>query len=95
MNQAEFESRLRREGYEAVTREMTAGTVNAEHAHEFDAHVLILEGEMTLTCEGETKVCRAGDSFALPAGRRHAEQCGPVGVRYLAGRRHAVAPSAP
>jgi uncharacterized cupin superfamily protein len=55
----------------------------------------VLDGELTLVCEGETKICRAGDSFALPAGRGHAEESGPNGARYLAGRRYAVAPSAP
>ena len=28
----------------------------------------------------------AGDTFAMSAGRLHTEQCGPEGVRCLAGR---------
>jgi quercetin dioxygenase-like cupin family protein len=89
MNQTDFEAELRAQGYrEVVDRRMEAGTVNPEHAHEFDARLLILEGEMAVSCGGEEHTYRAGDTFAMAAGRRHTERCGPAGVRYLAGRRY-------
>ena len=62
--------------------------MNPEHAHEFDARLLILEGEMTILCGGEERTYGAGDTFAMTAGRRHTERSGPQGVRYLAGRRY-------
>ena len=89
-----FETELREQGYgEVVDRRMEADAVNPEHAHEFDARVLVLEGEMTIVCDGEERTYRAGDTCALTAGRRHTERCGPEGVRYLAGRRYRQAPA--
>ena len=89
MNRAEFESELRNQGYlEVADRRMEANATNPEHAHEFDARLLVLEGEMTITSEGEERTYRAGDTFAMTAGCRHTEQSGADGVRYLAGRRY-------
>jgi quercetin dioxygenase-like cupin family protein len=86
-----FESELREQGYgEVVDRRMEANAVNPDHAHEFDARLLVLEGAMTITAEGDKRTYRAGDTFSMSAGCRHAEQCGPEGVRYLAGRRYPV-----
>jgi quercetin dioxygenase-like cupin family protein len=89
MNRADFEAELHAQGYrEIVDRRMEPGTVNPEHAHGFDARLLVLEGEMTVSCAGEERTYRGGDTFAMTAGRRHTEHCGPAGVRYLAGRRY-------
>jgi len=89
MNRADFESELSAQGYqEIVDRRMQANEANPEHAHEFDAHLLVLEGEMTITREGEERTYRAGDTFAMTAGCRHTERSGVEGVRYLAGRRY-------
>ncbi len=89
MNQADFESQLRAEGYsELIDRRMAANALNPDHAHEFDARVLVLEGEMTIVCDGVEHTYRAGDACAMAAGTRHAERSGPQGVRYLAGRRY-------
>ena len=78
MNRADFESEVREQGYrEVVDRQMEAGAINPEHAHEFDARLLILEGEMTIMCDGEEHTYRSGDTFAMTAGRRHTERSGP------------------
>ena len=45
MNQADFEKKLKAEGYgEMVDRQMEANHFNPEHAHEFDACVLVVDG---------------------------------------------------
>ena len=89
MNRQEFETALREQGYlEIADRRMEPNKINPEHSHEFDARLLVLEGEMTITCEGEEGTYHAGDTFAMNAGCLHTEQCGPEGVRYLAGRRY-------
>jgi quercetin dioxygenase-like cupin family protein len=94
MDRADFEAELHAQGYQQIVdRRMEPGTVNPEHAHEFDAQLLILEGEMTVSCDGAERTHRAGDTFAMTAGRRHTERCGPAGVRYLAGRRYQQAPA--
>src|SRR5438132_12704834 len=84
-----FETELREQGYgEVVDRRMDANAVNPEHAHEFDARLLVLEGAMTIASEGQERTYRAGDTFEMIAGCRHSEQCGAEGARYLAGRRY-------
>lgn len=88
MDRAGFEARLRDEGYhEVADREMPANTVNQSHAHDFDAQLLILDGELTLLRDGVAQTYRAGDSCQVPAGTAHEERAGPQGVRYIAGRR--------
>ena len=89
MDRATFENELRQQGYaEVVDRRMEANSVNPEHAHEFDARLLVIDGAMTISAEGQERTYRAGDSFAMTAGCRHIEQSGPEGARYLAGRRY-------
>jgi quercetin dioxygenase-like cupin family protein len=89
MDRIAFEAELREQGYgEVVDRRMEANALNPEHAHEFDARLLVLEGAMTIASEGKERTYRAGDTFSMSVGCRHAEQCGPEGVRYLAGRRN-------
>ena len=92
MERAIFETELREQGYaEVVDRRMEANALNAEHAHEFDARLLVLEGTMTITTEGAERIYRAGDTFTMGAGCRHSERSGPEGARYLAGRRYPAA----
>jgi quercetin dioxygenase-like cupin family protein len=87
MNQSEFEADLRREGYEVFYSGMRAGMVNDEHAHDFDARVMVIGGEITITRGGTARTFRAGDSCAVPAGELHVEHVGPQGVAFIAGRR--------
>jgi quercetin dioxygenase-like cupin family protein len=90
MDQAEFEASLRRDGYQIVPRSMTPNQRNDTHAHDFDARVLIMVGEMTVTCDGKSQRYRPGESFSLDAGRPHIEQAGAEGCAYIAGRRAAA-----
>ena len=91
MERTAFETELHKQGYaEVVDRRMEANALNPEHAHEFDASLLVLEGAMTITAEGSERTYRAGDTFAMNAGCRHTERCGPEGARYLAGRRYSA-----
>jgi quercetin dioxygenase-like cupin family protein len=84
-----FETELHEQGYaEVVDRRMKPNAVNPEHTHEFDARLLVLDGAMTVTAAGTERTYSAGDTFTMSAGCRHAERSGPVGVRYLAGRRY-------
>jgi quercetin dioxygenase-like cupin family protein len=87
MDRVTFIAELERDSYEIVEREMAPNHVNPEHAHEFDARVMVLTGEITITRDGTATTYRAGDSCAVPADCRHAEQVGPAGVSDIAGRR--------
>jgi quercetin dioxygenase-like cupin family protein len=87
MDRTAFEQELKTGGYEPVERHMDANHFNPEHTHEFDARVLLLDGEMTITRGGKAQTFRTGDTCEIAAGTPHAEQCGPNGAYYLAGRR--------
>ncbi len=90
MNQSDFEADLKREGYEVFYGGLRADHVNPDHAHEWDARVMVIGGEITLTRGGRAETFRVGDSCAVRAGEVHAEQVGPQGVAYIAGRRTAA-----
>jgi len=90
MNQSEFEAELRREGYQVFYGGLKAAEVNPDHTHDWDARVMVLAGEITLTRGGKAETFRAGGSCAVAAGETHAEHVGPQGVAYIAGRRAAA-----
>ena len=91
MNQSEFEADLLRQGYQVFYGGLQAGIVNPDHAHDWDARVLVIGGEITLTRGGKSETFRAGDSCAVAAGEVHAEHVGTQGVAYVAGRRERAA----
>jgi quercetin dioxygenase-like cupin family protein len=64
---------------------------NASHSHPFEVRALMLSGELQLTFEGRTQVCKAGDIFTMRAGCEHEERFGPAGATYLAGRKQPAA----
>jgi quercetin dioxygenase-like cupin family protein len=91
MDRAEFAQKLQAEGYtELFDRKMDASGTGPEHSHEFDALLFVLEGEMTITCNGKPQTVRAGDLCSVPAGTPHTEQFGSKneGVHYLAAWRY-------
>lgn len=90
MNQSEFEAELRRQGYQVFYGGFPAGTVNPDHAHQWDARIMVIGGEITLSRGGRAETFRAGDRCAVAAGEVHAEEIGPQGVAYIAGRRNAT-----
>ena len=88
MNQSEFEAELQREGYQVFYGGLQAGMVNSDHAHDWDARVMVIGGEITVTRGGKAETFRPGDSCAVPAGEMHAERVGAQGVAYIVGRRN-------
>jgi quercetin dioxygenase-like cupin family protein len=87
MTQTEFEADLRREGYQISYGGHKPGTVNAEHAHEWDTRIMVAGGEITVSRGGRAESLHAGQSCMVPAGELHAEHIGPEGVALVIGRR--------
>ena len=84
----QFTKQLALDGYtETLTRTWEPNQLVATHSHLFDAHALVLEGEFTLSWNGQSQLLRKGDTFTLAAGCEHVEQYGPDGATYLVGRR--------
>ena len=58
-----------------------------DHTHAgLTAHV-VLDGEMTLTMNGNSRTYRAGDRCDVPAGAVHSARMGPRGCRYIVGEK--------
>ncbi|PPQ36655.1 cupin domain-containing protein [Rhodopila globiformis] len=87
-----FESDLRREGFEVIHGGQQANHAGDAHAHDFDVRIMVLGGEITLIRDGKPETFRAGDHCEIPAGCMHAEQVGPEGVAYIAGKAYRRGP---
>ena len=58
-----------------------------DHAHAgLTAHI-VLDGEMTLTMNGESHSYAVGERCDVPAGVTHSARMGPRGCRYLVGEK--------
>jgi quercetin dioxygenase-like cupin family protein len=81
-----FESDLRREGFEVIHGGQKPGFSEDLHAHDFDARIMVLGGEITLVRDGVAETFRAGECCEVPAGCMHATKAGPEGVALLVGK---------
>jgi quercetin dioxygenase-like cupin family protein len=86
MDRSTFEAELLRDGYRIVVNTMQPGQVNPDHAHDFDARLLVVAGEMTVVVGDQRNTYRVGDTFSMTHGCRHAEHAGADGATYVAGR---------
>lgn len=84
MDRLAFEADLRREGFTVRHGGQQPNHTADTHAHDFEARIMVLSGEITLIREGKPQTFRAGDRREVPAGRMHAEQVGPEGVACIA-----------
>lgn len=92
MDRLEFEAELQREGYRVVYSSLKPNLIDPNHCHDFDAKLLVLGGEITITRDNKPETFRAGQCCMVPAGCMHAEHVGPEGVAYVSGRRRSGAP---
>src|SRR4029453_1934079 len=76
MTRAEFETELRREGYEIREGEFKPDHHKAAHAHDFDARVLVLDGSVTMVFGKDQVTFGPGDACTVPAGTMHEEHTG-------------------
>jgi quercetin dioxygenase-like cupin family protein len=87
MDRTTFEAELQRDGYQIITNTMQPGAINPEHAHDFDARLLVVAGEMTIVVGDQRNTYNVGQTFSMTHGCRHSEHAGPEGATYVAGRR--------
>jgi quercetin dioxygenase-like cupin family protein len=88
MDAKELAENLRREGFEhTYTWEDGPHAYYSDHTHPTLTAHIILEGEMTLTMDRESRTYRAGDRCDVPAGALHSARMGPRGCRYLIGEK--------
>lgn len=87
-DQSQLRQQLEREGFSHTFVWWDGpGKAYADHTHAgLTAHI-ILDGEMTLTMNGESHTCHAGERCDVPAGTVHSALIGPQGCRYLIGEK--------
>lgn len=73
---------------EALERHWPADTDLDTHSHAFDAEAVVTQGEMWLTCDGETQYLTPGKTFKLARDVPHSERYGPQGATYWVARRN-------
>ncbi len=87
---AEFEAQARAAGFdEVLQREWAPGLALDTHTHPFAVSALMTQGDLWLTCGGQTRHLQPGDRFELARDEPHAERYGPQGAQFWAARRHA------
>jgi quercetin dioxygenase-like cupin family protein len=88
VNLPELEKQLRNEGFRnTYVWEDGPDRSYSDHMHPVETAHIILEGEMTVTVDGQGTTYRAGDRCDVPAGITHAARMGPAGCRYLIGEK--------
>ncbi|WP_242873799.1 cupin domain-containing protein [Pseudacidovorax intermedius] len=88
---ADYEADAQGRGFdEVMERVWQPGTHVSTHGHPFAVEALMVQGELRLTIDGETRVLRRGDRFTLTHDQPHEEQYGTEGATYWVARRHAA-----
>ena len=88
MDERELEAQLRGEGFSGIfVHRDSPGAIYPDHTHSgLTAHI-VLDGEITVTSEGQTLTYKTGDRFDVPAGEVHSAQIGPNGCLYMIGEK--------
>lgn len=92
MDQTAFAAQMKADGFRVVNSGIAPNLVTPNHCHDFDARLLVLGGEITITRDNQAVTYRAGECCEVPCGAMHAEHVGPEGVALLSGRRRAPGP---
>jgi mannose-6-phosphate isomerase-like protein (cupin superfamily) len=89
MDAKALKAQLHAEGFRRTyTWQDGPGAFYLDHTHPVETAHVVLEGEMTLTCNGVTRTYSAGERAAdVPAGAVHSARMGPRGCRYLIGEK--------
>jgi len=85
-----FRSGLEADGYlEVVDRTFDAGTVIGDHGHDYDVRLLVVQGSLTLGCNGTSRTFRTGEVLELDRNIPHTERYdADVATTMIVGRRY-------
>ena len=88
MDERQLTQQLKREGFSHCFVWQDGPNAHyPNHTHAEETAHIILDGEMTLTMNGETRTYSVGDRCDVPAGAVHEARMGPRGCRYLIGEK--------
>ena len=74
---------VRKEGFHPLCITDTPGRVYEPHRHPETKLLVFLEGEMTVSVNGFSYQCRAGDRLMIPGNVEHSAIVGPRGCVFL------------
>ena len=75
---------------EVLERTWAPDTVVPTHTHPFSVQAVVTQGEMWMTCHGETRHLTVGGTFEMQHGEPHAERYGAEGATFWVARKHAA-----
>jgi len=88
MKEDDYRIQLRSEGFTHIyTWQDRPGTFYPDHTHPTLSAHIILDGEMSLTQNGQSRTYRPGERCDVPANCVHNARMGPEGCRYLIGEK--------
>ncbi len=59
-----------------------------DHAHQYDTHLFILEGEISIKMNGKVVILKPGDKIDIPREKVHAGKAGAAGCKYIVAEKH-------
>jgi len=79
---------LEKEGWSSVYEWSEApGTEYPEHSHQVHTAIIITEGSMSISMNGETKELQVGDRIEIPPHSVHSVVVGSAGCQFVVGER--------
>lgn len=88
MTAQEYEDLLRREGFSRIYVWQDGPNAHyPDHTHATLSAHIILDGEMSLTMNGEARTYGAGERCDVAAGTVHSAKMGTKGCRYIIGEK--------
>ena len=88
MDERGFEQNLRGEGFSGIFVHRDRPHARyPDHTHAGTTAHIVLEGQITVTSEGQTATYGAGERFDIRAGSVHSAIAGPEGCLYMIGEK--------
>jgi len=88
LTEQELEEQLMSEGFSGIfVHRDSPNSFYPDHTHSGITAHIVLDGDITVTSEGQTITYKPGERFDVPAGDVHSAKIGPNGCRYMIGEK--------
>lgn len=88
MKEKNIIKKLEQEGFKGIfVHTDLPGAYYPEHTHMGITVHVVLEGEIAITMDGQTKTYNVGDRFDVPCEVTHSARVGKSGCRYIIGEK--------
>lgn len=81
--------KLKEEGFDPVyVWDAEPGEEDSDHSHDFETHLMILEGSIEIGIDGGTIVLLPNNEINIPKGKIHSGKAGRTGCKYIVAEKH-------